>query len=494
MRSNSSAFENSVIGDDTVVKENAIIKPNIKIWPNKMIDEGAEVNSNLVWGSKYTKAIFGNRGITGRINVDITPEYASKLGCSFGVMYQENNKIGVSCDGSNSSNMIKGSFISGLLSEGIEVHDFGKILLPITRSAIRFYGLDAGIYISSSINNMDRIFIDFLDNMGSNISRLTERKIENAFIREDYNRCEGKCIKEVKVIPDYSKIYLRNIINSKKSPNLKYKIGLSSNSKLIIDTMKNLLVELGCEVDTIDVGIIDSNEIRECNNSSYVRFFSNQIKMRSYDMGVFIEDTSEKMMLIDNHGKIITEDVFIALISLILFKTLKGGTVIVPISASQVIEKIAEQNNGKVVRTKTSSQEIMARILHEDIKEEMLEQFTMHFDAMAGLVKILDFMSTNNYMLADLVSMIPEIHIDKKRVDCPWNAKGKVIREIIQDKSNTKIETLEGVKVYNKSGWVLVLPDSEYPVCSVISESHSTEFAEELSNIYMNKIREISRT
>jgi len=198
------------------------------------------------------------------------------------------------------------------------------------------------------------------------------------------------------------------------------------------------------------------------------------------------------MLLIDNKGRIVTEDMFIALISIILLKSIQGGTVVVPISASHVIEKIASENNGKVIRSKTSPQDIMGKIFGTDVKEGMLDQFTMHFDAMAGLVKILDFMSLNNYKLSDLVDMIPEFYINRKEVECPWNAKGKVIRQLMQENNAENIETLEGVKVYQDNGWVLVIPDAEEPIVKVISEGYSAEFAEELSNIYINKIREIS--
>jgi len=494
LRNNASTFEYSIIGDDTIIKENAVIKPNIKVWPNKLIDKGVQVNSNLVWGSRFTKSIFGNRGIAGEINVDITPEYASKLGAAYGVLYKGKARIGISCHGSSAANMIKTSLTAGLLSAGIEVYDFGKMLLPITRSAVRFYGLKGGIHISTSIDNPARLSIDFLDNNGSNINRGIERKVENTFIREDFSRCEGESIKDVKVITDYSKFYLRNIINNIKSDKLEYKIALNSRLPFIRDTMRTLLEELGCQVDVTDLRLMNTRTMKESKTASDVRFFTSQVKMGNYDLGVTIEDTSEKMMLIDNKGRIVTEDMFIALISLILFKTIKGGTVVVPLSATHVIEKIADENNGKVLRSKTSSQDIMGKIFGSEIKEEMLEQFTMHFDAIAGLVKILDYMSMNNNKLSYLIDVIPDFYINRKQVECPWNVKGKVIREIIQDKSNQSIETLEGVKVYNDSGWVLVLPDAEQPICSVISESYSAEFAEELTNIYINKIREISRS
>ncbi len=493
MKDNTSTFENSVIGDSTVLKDNVIIKPNIKVWPDKMIDEGAEVNSNLVWGSKYTRSIFGNRGIAGEINVDITPEYASKLGAAYGAIFKGKAKIGVSCDDSSSAQMLRISFISGLLSAGIEVYDFGKMLLPITRSAIRFYKNDGGIHISTSTDYAGRLFVDFLNKNGSNIERGIERKIENAFVREDFSRCEGDCIKEIKVISDYSKFYQMSIINNVISDKIKYRIVLSSRSNFITGTMSELLKGLGSEVETYNVKLVNSKTMRQSQLPNDVRLFTNHVKMGGFDLGVSIEDTSEKMMLIDNKGRIITEDMFIALISLIFFKKVQGGTVVVPISASNVVEKLAGENNGKVIRTKTSTQDFMGKILGSELKEEMLDQFTMHFDAMAGLVKILDFMSINNYKLSDLVDMIPDFYISKSEVECPWESKGKVIRKIMQENNGEGIETLEGVKVFQEGGWVLVLPDAEKPVCNVISESYSAEFAEELTNIYINKIREISR-
>ncbi len=494
LKDNSCTFEQSVIGDDTIIRENAVIKPNIKIWPNKLIDAGVEVNSNLVWGAKFTRNIFGHRGVAGEINVDITPEYASKLGAAYGALFKGKAKIGISCDSSTPAQMLKISFVSGLMSAGIEIYDFGNMLLPITRSAIRFYKMDGGIHISTSTEDVARLYVDFLDKNGSNIDRGIERKIENAFLREDFSRCEGDCIKGIRVVPDYSSFYLRNIINSSESKKMGYRIALNSRSRFIVDTMNQILGELGCEVENSNLKLYNTKTMRQSMTSGDVRFFSSQVKMGNFDLGVSIEDTSEKMMLIDNKGRLITEDMFIALISIILFKTMNGGTVVVPISASQVLEKIAVENNGKVIRTKTSTQDIMGKMLGNEIKKEMLDQFTMHFDAIAGLVKIMDFMSTNNLRLSELVDMIPDFHIYKKEVECPWDAKGKVIREIIQEKNGDSVETLEGVKIYRDGGWVLVLPDAEKPVCNIISESYSAEFAEELSNIYAEKIREISRS
>ena len=491
IKQNASCFENSIIGDTTIIKENAIIKPNIKIWPDKIVEEGTEVNSNLVWGSKFIRSIFGSRGMAGEINVDITPEYASKLGAAYGSLFKGKGKIAVGSDQSNPAKMLKISFIAGLISAGLKVLDFGVLHLPVIRSAARFYGVDGGIHISTSSKNIGRLQVDFIDKNGSNIDRGIERKIETMFQREDFSRCEGSSIKDVEVIPDYTKFYLRNIINNVKSKKLDYKIALNSSSESVLNSVTDLLTGLGCFIEKVNINIgYGSKEINLKNK----KYFSKMVSMGDFDLGVSIEDTSEKMMLVDNTGKIVTDDMFTALISLIMFRTIDGGTVVVPISTSHVIEQLADANNGKVVRTKTSHQDLMNKILASDIKDQVYDQFTLNFDAVAGIVKILDFMKLNDYMLSDLVEMIPDFHINEKEVECSWNAKGKVIRQIIQENENESIETLEGVKIFKDGGWVLVLPDAEQPVCRIKSESFSAEFAEELTNTYVNRVREISKS
>lgn len=492
--SSSKAFENSVIGDGTIVKDNVIIKPNIKIWPDKFIGEDTEINSNLVWGTKYTRNIFGNRGIAGEINVDITPEYASKLGAAYGAIFKEKGVVGLSCDNNPASKMIKSAFTAGILTTGLKVYDFGEMLLPIARSAVRFYNTDGGIHIAISRYNSEKLYIDIMDANGCNINRALERKIENIFIREDFSRCEGDCIKDIYFVENYNDFYLRNIINSVKSKKIKYKIVLNTRSSYVAEIMKDLLTKLGCEVELLDLKLVNIKTKKMSMTTGDVNYFTSYVKMGDFDLGVSVEDFSEKLMLVDDKGRIINEDMYMALISIMLFKSVRGGTVVVPISASHIVEKIAEENNGKVIRTKTSTQDIMYKLMDNGETEGMLEQFTLHFDAIAGLVKILDFMSCNNYKLSDIVDMIPAFHMDKKEVECPWNAKGKVIRQIIQEHSGNTIETMEGVKIYNEDGWVLILPDAELPVCKVISESYSQEFAEELSSFYADKIREISRS
>lgn len=488
LRQGTCAFEQSIVGEHSLIGERVIIKPSVKIWPDKYVEPCTQVDTNLVWGSKAGRKIFGNRGVSGEVNTDITPEFAARLGAAYGSVNASKARLGISCDDSNSALMIKNAFISGMLSSGAYVSDFKRQLLPAFRSAVRLFKLNGGIHISACPENRLRIFIDFLDMSGSNIERSIERKIENVFAREDFQRCEGDCLKNVKEVDGFEEFYLKSILQGVHAKSLEYRIALNSSSEYITGVMKDLLKDVGCTTDSIG---LNSGGTDQTNDVAY---FCSRVRNGRFDLGVSIEESCEKMMLVDDKGRLITEDMFIALISLIIFRKIQGRTVVVPFSASQAVEKLAEKYQGRVVRTKNSQRDIMGKLLERDAKEELLEQFTLHFDAVAGLVRLLDYMSVNDISLSRLVDMLPEIHMNRQEVDCGWNAKGKVIRRLIQENSGAKLETLEGVKLYQDKGWVLVLPDSEKPVCSVISEGADAEFAEELANIYVRKVREISRS
>ena len=486
-----SIFEHSVIGNGTVIKDNSIIKPNIKIWPNKTIDSGTEVNTNLVWGSKCTKSLFGARGIRGEVNIDITPEFTSKLGASYGATYDKSSKIGVSYDGSISSYMLNSSLISGLLSSGVKVYNFNKLLLPMNRTAIKFYGLDGGVHIASSTEKDGQIVIDFLDKNGSNISRNLERNIENIFIREDFARCGASDIKTISTINDFSSFYIQNVLNRVKSQKVDLKILVNSESDYVREILVNTAQELGCKLEYANLNIMSSRIPSINAYSNELSYFTNYVRLSNADLGVSIDSTCENILLIDEKGRIINEDLYLALVTLILFKKHKGSTAVIPISASNVMETLASKYNGKVIRTKTSIQDIMSELNSSNIQQVTDEQFAFHFDAIESLIKIIDFLNINKLKLSELVDMIPNFYVSKKIVECPWDIKGKVMRTLIEDKEGEKVELFEGVKVYRDGGWVLVLPDAEKPVCRVIGEGMTTEVAEELTDVYVKKIKKI---
>jgi len=199
------------------------------------------------------------------------------------------------------------------------------------------------------------------------------------------------------------------------------------------------------------------------------------------------------MVLIDKNGNVVKDDLFLCLTSLITFKSVPNSKVVVPITAPSIIETLAERYNGKVVRTKTSPQAVMEQMLNHNLfkNRENMYQFLLNFDAIAGLVKIIEFLCLQNTTLTETIKEIPDFYVSKKKIFCPWELKGRVMRTLITEKDQEKVELLDGVKFILENGWALVLPDADMPLCRVYSEGVTPEVAETISDKYIDKIKAI---
>lgn len=481
-----SVFENAIIGERTVVNERAIIKPNVKIWPQKVIDPFAIIDRNIIWGVRHSKTIFGEKGLSGIINIDISPEFATRLGAAYGSIFKKGSKVVVSSTPANSARMFKHAFISGILSVGVEVFNMSGLFTPTARYAIPFLAADGGIHIKLSNDNPDKLQVDFMDHKGAGISRATERKIESAFIREDFKRCSGEEISRLNNFADFNNYYARMILNDidcddvrKKQP----KVLFVSPSNSVITLVTSMLNDMGCKVISQVVKSFESG----------VEDIKDEVKKNNADFAAYINNNAENLCLVDKSGKVISEDFFTVLTSLITFRSVKGARVVVPVTAPSVIEKLAKKYGGTVVRTKTSQRAVMEEMLDGVVikDRESLNQFLLNFDAIAGLMRIIEFLCVNNTSLTNVLKQIPKFNVCRKKIYCPWEMKGKVMRTLITEKSGEKAELLDGVKFIFDDGWALILPDADMPFCKIYSEGKTAQAAEEICERYLRRIGKI---
>lgn len=483
-------YEGAVIGDDTVIGERSTIKPGIKIWPSKCVESGSTVNTSMVWGCVPTRALFGSEGISGSVNLEITPELAAKLGVAYGSLLGEGSRVLVSSDDWKASIMLKEAAMAGLLSAGIKTYDLGVSLTPLTRRAARHFDVQGAIHVQLSREAETFARIRFLDRDGLDLPRDWERKIEQAFFREDFKRIAGTDVGETVKLQDFSGIYREKLLSGVNLSALQEsgkRILLAYPAPYLYGLVMPLLNELNCEVHTIS----GKSGVTMAGLRQQFEHIATLVREMKFDLGAVIDPNAEALVLFDEKGRVVADEFYLALCSLILFRSGAGRTVAVPVTAPEVIEKLAVRYQGKVLRTKTAPRFLMEALLAQKDQDGSLNQFDLFFDAVAALVKILEFLAVHKTGLAELVESIPSFYVTKKDVACPWSAKGAVMRRIIEETRGDRVEILDGIKVRHDNGWALILPDPEKPVYRVFGEAHSAEVAEELTDMYVKRIMSI---
>ena len=474
-------YENSVIGEGSILKDNTTIKQDIKVWPQKTVEENTTLNQNLIWGTQAKKNVFGIRNISGGINTDITPEFATKLGAAYASTFKTEGALIVSGDDSKGTCLIKNALIAGVQSTGIRPIKVNNCLFPMSRFAIRHYNAQGGIHVKKDSKDKDRINIEFLNSTGANIPKKVERDIENILCTEGINRCSVEEIKDVIEVDNLAYFYVEECkkllqdINEVKRVNPN--IFLHSSSQKALDLATDLLKSMGCHVTG------------EISNESSLDNIRARVWEGKFSLGGLIEENGETLTLVDSKGRVVEQENYVLLVTLILLKKGEKFNLVAPHTFPRAFENLGKAYNKQVIRTKSNPASVMNEMLKGEIALGNYLQFLLHYNAIWGLGIIIDYLVNNSLMLSDIINELPKFFYKKSEISCTWEDKGRVIKELISENKEEDLELFEGVRISDKRGWGLILPDHERPVFNIYTEGHSEEYAQELSDMFSENVR-----
>lgn len=482
--------EATIVGTACKIESGTIIKSDIKIWPYKTIKKNRVISRNIVWGTIGTKNVFGSNGITGAINFDITPEYATLLGSAFGNLCKKNSNVVVSSNGSKASNLIKDCIAAGLLTSGINVVDIEKVLTPMSRFAIKLYKAVGGIHVSQHCFNPYYMRLEIFNENGGNLDKKLEKKVESLILKEDFKRGSADFIGDKIKVENFTSLYMHNNImmieNLEKIREANFKVMIASPSSYEISTFHTFLQMLGCSIE------VKYFTDKPGNINDYKLDISNAVKSGHFDLGVVLKGGGEKMILIDEKGNPLSNEQFTLFASYLSLKSGVCKNIIVPNTATSKVESLAEKHGAFVIRTKSSVSDVINNLLDSAVPADgNMLQYQLHFDAPASLGRIFSFLCQHKTSLNQVIEELPHFHIKKFEMSCDFESRGKVISELIKRNMDKELELVEGIKFNTNEGWSLILPDADKPVFNIFSEGYTEEYAQELSIDISKRLKEL---
>ncbi len=504
LKTNTVLFEGAVVGDGSTVEDGAIIHANIKIWPDKQIEAGASVKSSIVWGRQGQRMLFRRHTVSGLINVDMTPEFAAKIGAAYGATLPLGSTVVINRDLYRISRMIKRAIISGLPSAGINVADCSSLPLPVVRYYLRTSKeLSGGVHVR--LNPLDGRLVEarLLDRNGQDMGKNTERKIEALFFREDFRRAKPEDIGSMMDAPEarsrYSAAFLEQVDHARLEQ-AHFRIVLDCCHGPAAEVLPALLERLGCEVLGINTTVQDNLPGMPAGESlqENLRRVGAITAALGMDLGAVIDPGGEILLVTDEQGHAIPPMATLAVMAALAFQAQDGSAVAVPVTASTVLEKIASAKGGRIVRTKADPQALIAT--RESVKFVgdgdggfSIPRFQPAFDAMLGLVTLLELLAGSGATLAKAVRALPAYFTDTTDVPCAWEQKGKVMRVLNEHYGNSKTAAIDGIRVDLGEEWVLVLPDADRPLFHIVAEGHTQRSAKSLAEKYAAIVNGLQR-
>lgn len=500
VKSKAVLFEGVVVGDRSIVGEAAVLQPDVKLWPSKEVVSGATVQSSIIWGSQGRKVLFSRYGVTGLVNVDLTPEFAARLGAAFGATVPKGSTVTVNRDPHRSPRMIKRGIISGLPSAGTNAADTRSMPIPVARYYTRISDAAGGVHVRLSPYDSRVVDIRFFDANGLNLSKEVERKIEQVFFREDFRRVYLDEIGVINYAPLVQERYTEGFMAALDADAVR-----EAGFHIVVDyanappalVLPAILSDLQCDVVALNAQLDERKmSIPRQELGRHIQRLAAISSAVGADLGVRLDVGGEKIFVVDNRGRILEEMVVAAALAELSLRAHGGGNIAVPVSASRSFDRIAGQHGGHVTRTKVDSQDLMRAAASEDVifagdeaGNYIFPAFQPAIDGLMAVAKLLEFLATQTTTLSAIVDSLPEYHIAKRQVACPWEIKGAVMRLLNEEYREQRESQIDGVKVWLDDGdWVLILPDPDSPLFRVYAESGTEEQAGSLADFYASVV------
>ena len=484
--------EGAIVGDECVIEAEAYVSSDVKVYPFKTIEAGAVVNTSVIWESRGQRNLFGPRGVSGLVNVEITPELAVRLTSAYATTLKKGATVMTGRDASRAARTLKRAVISALTASAINVQDLEATPLPVARFETSREDCAGGIYIRTTSGDPQGVDIVFLGANGAELSQSAQRKLDRVFGRQEYRRAFPGEIAELtyppRVIETYSRDVLRRMdLTGVREAELKIVLDCAGGVASLV--LPSLLGRVGVDVLTMNNRLDEANPTETlAERMRDLQRLGELVSSSRAAFGVRFDPVGERISLVNENGELIGDDRAL-LVMLDLVAAERGeGRVALPITTTRVAEQVCRFHGVRVEWTSTSQDVLTKTAADPDIILAgdgrggfVLPEFCTTLDGIAAFIRLLGLVARTRLNLSQIEQRIPEAHLLKRSVPTPWAAKGAVMRHVVEAAGERSIDTTDGVRVVEDDGrWVLVLPDPTEAVTHLWAEGPDNDAAQAL--------------
>ncbi len=473
--------EGAVVGDGCVIEEHAYLSSGVKVYPAKTIEAGAHITDSVIWESRGSRGVFGLRGVSGMVNVEITSEHVVRLASAYASTLPKGSVLTTARDASRAARALKRAVISALTTSAIDVRDYEVAPVPVARFLTAHSDASGGLLLRTTPGNPESIDITIFDESGADISAATQRKIERALSRQEFRRARARDIGELSFPPRSFETYTAELLDRLDLTGVKsagFKVVVDASGGAASFVLPSLLGRIGVDALTVNLGAEETVTTDTADErTASLRRLGELVCSSRAAFGVRFDHVGERMCIVDERGEVIDDErsllVFVDLVS----RELGGGTVALPVNVTRIAESVARAHGTGIRWTGTASSDLPSCVDAELVFAGdgqggfVVPEVGPTVDAIAAFVRLIGLLSRNRSALSQIDAAIPKASVLRRSVRVPWAAKGAVMRAVGEASALYDVDITDGVRILlDDASWVLVLPDHAEPSAHIWAE------------------------
>jgi mannose-1-phosphate guanylyltransferase/phosphomannomutase len=484
--------ESAVVGDECVIEPEAYVSADVKVYPFKTIEAGAVVNASVIWESRGQRTLFGPRGVSGLVNVEVTPELCVRLASAYATTLRKGTTVTTSRDVSRAARALKRAVHGALNASAINVVDLEAQPLPVARFETARSEYSGGVALRTTPGDPQSIDIIFLDSDGADMSLTAQRKLERVFSRQEYRRAFPGEIAELtyppRVVEAYTDALLRAVdMSGVQDADLKVVADCAGGTASLV--LPVVLGRIGVDVLTVNNRLDEASPTQSLAQiRAGMHRLAELVSSSRAAFGVRFDPVGERITLVDDKGALVSDERALLVVLDLIAAERRTGRVALPVTTTMVAEQVSQFHAVQVDWTPTSLHGLYEATAAKDVIFAadgrggfVMPEFSRSIDGIAAFARLLGLVARTRLTLSQIDARIPVSHLLKRSIPTPWAAKGSVMRTVVEAAGERKVDTTDGVRVEEPDGgWILVLPDPSDAVTHLWAESTDGDSAQTL--------------
>ena len=437
---------------------------------------------------------FGTDGIRGVANAELTVKLTMKLGRVLGARLVKDNprpKVLIGRDTRISGEMLEGALIAGLVSSGVSVMKLDIISTPGVAYLTRELDVQAGIMISASHNPVEDNGIKIFQADGYKLNDEIELEIEALLdADDDLPVPTGADIGTIETFKEGANKYINFLRNTINDDLAGFKIALDPAHGAASKLARSLFTELKAEVVTIGDNPNGLN-INDNVGSTHPEALQAIVVSEGADFGFAFDGDADRLIAVDNQGKIVDGDQIMFVIGRHLHELgkLKDGVIVSTVMSNLGFHKSVEEAGMSSAITKVGDRYVLEELKAkgyslggEQSGHIILMDHLQTGDGLLAAVQLAHVIKASGRKLADLAADMPKFPqlLENIRV---------IDKDAIQENPEVLAKIAEVEAEMAGNGRVLVRASGTEQLLRVMVEAQTDELCQK----YVTNIIEVAK-
>jgi phosphomannomutase len=393
-------------------------------------------------------------------------------------------RIAVARDGRLSSPELTDSLVQGLVSCGTDVYLTGLVPTPALYFAVHDLNLDAGVMVTGSHNpkehNGFKLLLSDKPFYGEDIKKLAKIVYDQRYLDSP----KVGQIFDVDILDNYLNAVFSKI-NFAHPINIVWDCGNGAAGAVIKRLSARVPGHHALINEQIDGNFPGRSPDPTAKGS--MDQIHQLIMEGSYDLGIAFDGDADRLVVLDNKGRIISGDQLLCLMARDVLEKHPGAKIIADIKSSLVFFDEVKRLGGVPVMSSTGHSLIKAKmretgaLLAGELSGHLFfsDDWYGFDDALYSSVRLASFLTNQNKSLSDLLDDLPKTFSSPEiRISCSRDRAFEILETLSRElalEPSLEIKTIDGLRVKSEYGWWLLRASNTQDVMVARAEAKTQE-------------------